>query len=774
MGQFGIGQSVRRVEDLRLLAGAGRYTDDIDAPGAAHALFLRSPHAHARIHSLDIGAARDVPGVLAIYTAAEIGAAGLGTLPCLIPLKQSDGKPLVTPPRPLLADGVVRHVGEAVAMIVAENLGAARDAAERVSVGYEDLAAVVETATANAAGAAQVWTQAPRNVCFHWQKGQLAETEAAFETAAHVVKQRIVNNRIIVNPMEPRAALGEWDGERFCLHTPSQGPHMLRDLLADHIFKMPAEAFRVVTGDVGGSFGMKIFLYPEQALVLFAARALGRPVKWNGERTADDFVSDTQGRDHVSEAELALDHDGRFLGLRVRTLANMGAYLSNFAPYIPTDLYAVMLPGVYTLPAVHCEVTGVFTHTAPVDAYRGAGRPEATYLLERLVDAAGRETGLGPLEIRRRNFIAADSLPYRTPMRLQYDSGDFAHTMELALVRSDWAGIAERKRQAQAVNRLRGIGLAYYVEACGGEIGETAEVRIDRDANVNVLIGSQSNGQGHETALAQVVADRLGVAITQVRVVQGDTELIATGTGTGGSRALPVGGVACERAADAVIEKAGHIAADMLEAAVADVAFANGTFEVIGTDRRLTLAEVAAAAFDTRYAGAGDQPGLSASADFQPKVRTFPNGCHVCEVEVDPETGSTRVVRYTVADDFGTVVNPLLLAGQIHGGVAQGIGQALLEHCVYDAQSGQLLSGSFMDYALPRADDLPFVDLALNEGAPCKTNPLGIKGAGEAGAVGAPPAVANAVLDALSDHGITHLDMPITPERIWRALHDRR
>ncbi len=359
-------------------------------------------------------------------------------------------------------------------------------------------------------------------------------------------------------------------------------------------------------------------------------------------------------------------------------------------------------------------------------------------------------------------------------MRLQYDSGDFAHTMELALVRSDWAGIAERKRQAQAVNRLRGIGLAYYVEACGGEIGETAEVRIDRDANVNVLIGSQSNGQGHETALAQVVADRLGVAITQVRVVQGDTELIATGTGTGGSRALPVGGVACERAADAVIEKAGHIAADMLEAAVADVAFANGTFEVIGTDRRLTLAEVAAAAFDTRYAGAGDQPGLSASADFQPKVRTFPNGCHVCEVEVDPETGATRVVRYTVADDFGTVVNPLLLAGQIHGGVAQGIGQALLEHCVYDAQSGQLLSGSFMDYALPRADDLPFVDLALNEGAPCKTNPLGIKGAGEAGAVGAPPAVANAVLDALSDHGITHLDMPITPERIWRALHDRR
>jgi carbon-monoxide dehydrogenase large subunit len=773
MGQFGIGQSVRRVEDMRLLTGHGQYTDDIDAPGAAHALFIRSPYAHARIQSVDTDAARAAPGVLAIYTAADIRAAKLGTIPCLIPLKQSNGKPLVTPPRPLLADGVVRHVGEAVAMVVAENLDTARDAADLVAVDYEDLSAVVDTAAATEAGVAQVWTQAPRNLCFHWQKGNRSETDAAFEKAARIIKQKIINNRIVVNPIEPRAALGEWDGKRFCLHTPSQGPHMLRDQLAEHIFKLPPETFRVITTDVGGSFGMKIFLYSEQALVLFAARALNRPVKWNGERTADDFVSDTQGRDHVTEAELALDSESKFLGLRVHTIANMGAYLSNFAPYIPTDLYAVMLPGVYTLPALHVEVTGVFTNTAPVDAYRGAGRPEATYLLERLVDAAGRETGLGPVEIRRRNFIAADALPYRTPMRLEYDSGNFERTMDMALAQADWIGFAERKQRARAANRLRGIGLAYYIEACGGEIGESAEVRIDEDANVSVLIGSQSNGQGHETALAQVVADRLGVPIEQVRVVQGDTDLIATGTGTGGSRGLPVGGVSCERATDAVIERARRIAADMLEAATADVQFSGGTFEIAGTDRRLALADVAAAAHDRRYTDADEEPGLSGSASFEPKVRTFPNGCHICEVEIDPQTGATRIVRYTVADDFGTIVNPLLLAGQIHGGVGQGIGQALLEHCVYDEASGQLLTGSFMDYGLPRADDLPFVDLKLNEDSPCRTNPLGIKGAGEAGAVGAPPAVVNAVIDALSDYGITHLDMPITPERIWRALNER-
>ncbi len=773
MGQFGIGQSVRRVEDIRLLTGHGQYTDDIDVPGAAHALFIRSPYAYARVQSIDTDAARALPGILAIYTAADIRAAGLGTIPCLIPLKQSNGEPLVTPPRPLLADGVVRHVGEAVAMVVAENLGVARAAAELVAVDYEDLDAIVDTGTATEAGVAQVWPQAPRNVCFHWQKGNRADTDATFKRAARVVKHKIVNNRVIVNPIEPRAALGAWDGKRFRLHTPSQGPHMLRDQLAEHIFKLPAETFHVITTDVGGSFGMKIFLYPEQALVLFAARALNRAVRWKGERTADDFVSDTQGRDHVTEAELALDSTGKFLGLRVRTIANMGAYLSNFAPYIPTDLYAVMLPGVYTLPAVHAEVTGVFTNTAPVDAYRGAGRPEATYLLERLVDAAGRETGLGPVEIRQRNFIAPDVLPYRTPMRLEYDSGNFAGTMDMALAQADWFGFAERKRQARTVNRLRGIGLAYYIEACGGEIGESAEVRIDENAGVSVLIGSQSNGQGHETALAQVVADRLGVPIKQVRVVQGDTDLIATGTGTGGSRGLPVGGVACQRAADAVIEKARRIAADMLEAATADIQYGDGAFEIAGTDRRLALADVAAAARDARYSGAGEEAGLSGSASFEPKVRTFPNGCHVCEVEIDPETGGTRVVRYTVADDFGTVVNPLLLAGQVHGGVGQGIGQALLERCVYDIESGQLLTGSFMDYGLPRADDIPFIELILNEAEPCKTNPLGIKGAGEAGAVGAPAAVVNAVIDALSDYGITHLDMPVTPERIWRALNQR-
>jgi carbon-monoxide dehydrogenase large subunit len=770
MGQFGIGQGVRRIEDLRLLTGAGHYTDDIQIAGAASACFLRSPHAHARIRSLECAAAREAPGVLAVYTTEDVRAAGLGTIACLIPLKQTDGKPLVTPPRPLLADGMVRHVGEAVVMVVAETIDAAHNAIELIEIDYEELPSVVDTAAASVAHAPQLWREAPANVCFHWEKGDRAKTDAAFEQAARVVKQRLVNNRIIISPLEPRAAIGQWDGERFTLHTPSQGPHMLRDQLADDIFKLPKQRFHVITTDVGGSFGMKIFLYPEHALVLFAARALDRTIKWNGERSADDFVSDTQGRDHVSEAELALDAQGRFLALRVRTIANLGAYISNFAPYIPTDLYAMMLPGVYTFSAVHAEVTGVFTNTAPVDAYRGAGRPEAAYLLERMVDAAARETGLGPVEIRKRNFISEEAMPYRTPMKLEYDVGAFAHTLDLALDRADWKGFAGRRQAARINGRLRGIGIAYYIEACGGMVPESAEVRVDADGRIQVLIGSQSNGQGHETALAQIVADRLGVAMERVQVVQGDTDLIATGNGTGGSRGLPVGGVVCAQATDALIEKGRCFAAEVLEAAVADIRFASGSFEVIGTDRRLTLAEVAAAALDPRYLPQDETPGLSASETFGPNLRTYPNGCHVCEVEIDPETGATQVLHYTVADDFGTVVNPLLLAGQIHGGVAQGIGQALLERCVYDEHNGQLLTGSFMDYGLPRADDVPPIDLVLNEEVPCKNNPLGIKGAGEAGAVGAPPAVVNAILDAVSDYGITHLDMPITAERIWMAL----
>lgn len=773
MGQFGIGQGVRRVEDLRLLTGAGRYTDDIQITDAAPAYFLRSHHAHARIRSLECTAARAARGVLAVYTAENVRAAGLGTIACLIPLKQTDGTPLVTPPRPLLADGVVRHVGEAVAMVVAETIDAAHDAAELIVIDYEELPAVVDTTAASAAQSPQLWQEAPDNICFRWERGDRGKTNAAFERAARVVKQRLVNNRIIVNPLEPRAAIGQWDGERFTLHTPSQGPHMLRDQLADDIFKLPKDRFRVVTSDVGGSFGMKIFLYPEHALVLFAAHALNRAVRWNGERSADDFVSDTQGRDHVSEAELALDADGHFLALRVRTIANLGAYLSNFAPYIPTDLYAMMLPGVYTFSAVHAEVTGVFTNTAPVDAYRGAGRPEAAYLLERMVDAAARETGLGPVEIRKRNFISAEVMPYRTPMKLEYDTGAFARTLDMALDRADWKGFAGRREAARVNGRLRGIGVAYYIEACGGMVSESAEVRVDGDGRIEVLIGSQSNGQGHETALAQIVADRLGVSIEQVRVVQGDTDLIATGNGTGGSRGLPVGGVVCAQATDALIEKGRRFAAEVLETAVADIRFDRGRFEVIGTDRRLTLAEVAGAALDPHYLPQDETPGLSASETFSPNLRTYPNGCHVCEVEIDPETGATQVMHYTVADDFGTVVNPLLLAGQIHGGVAQGIGQALLERCVYDEHNGQLLTGSLMDYGLPRADDVPSITLVLNEEVPCKNNPLGIKGAGEAGAVGAPPAVVNAVLDAVNDYGIAHLDMPLSAERIWAALRQR-
>ncbi len=773
MGQFGIGQGVRRLEDPRLLTGAGRYTDDIRVQGQVRAYLLRSPYAHAHIRSINTDAARAARGVLAVYTSEDLKAAGLGTIPCLVALEQMDGRPLVTPPRPLLAEGVVRHVGEAVVMLIAETIDAAQDAADLVEIDYEDLPVIVDTAMAITADAPQVWPQAPGNICFRWEKGDRAGTDAAFEKAARVVKKRIVNNRIIVNPLEPRAALGQWDGERFTLYTPSQGPHLLRDQLADQIFSLPKDRFRVVTPDVGGSFGMKIFLYPEHALVLFAARALNRPVKWTGVRSADDFVSDTQGRDHVADVELALDADGRFLALRVRTIANLGAYLSNFAPIIPTDLYAVMLPGVYAFSAVHVEVTGVFTNTVSVDAYRGAGRPEAAHTLERIIDAAARETGLGPVELRRRNFVSPRVMPYRTVMGLEYDSGTFARTMDMALERADWNGFPERRRAAQPTGRLRGIGLAYYIEACGGEPEEAAEVRVDTEGRVQVLIGSQSNGQGHETALAQVIADRLAVPIDRVRVVQGDTDLIASGQGTGGSRGLPVGGVACAQATDAVIEKGRRIAAEMLEAAVADVRFIDGVFEVSGTDRRVALSEVAAASHEQRYLAEGEATGLSASETFTPKARTFPNGCHVCELEIDPATGNAKILRYTVADDFGTVVNPLLLAGQIHGGVVQGIGQAMLERCVYDEETGQLLTGSLTDYTLPRADNVPFVDLVLNEDVPCKNNPLGIKGAGEAGAVGAPAAVVNAVIDALADFGVTHLDMPITPDRIWVALQHR-
>jgi carbon-monoxide dehydrogenase large subunit len=762
MGKFGIGQAVERVEDARLLTGHGRYTDDIDLDGQAYAVVLRSPHAHAAIRSIDAGAALKAPGVLAVYTAADIKAAGLGTLPCVIPLKQVDGSPLVTPPRPLLADGRVRHVGEPVALVVAEKLAQAHAAAALVEVDYAALPSVTDTKGAVDPGAPQIWSDAPGNKCFVWADGDAAAVDAAFAKADRVIALELINNRIVANPLETRGAIGAWDGKRFTLYTPSQGPHGIRSLMARPIFNLSTRDFRVVTTDVGGGFGMKIFLYPEQPLVLFAARALGRPVKWTAERSADGFVSDTQGRDHVSAMKLALAKDGAFLGLRVNTIANLGAYLSNYSPFVTTECGTGMLAGVYKTPAIHVQVTGVFTNTVPIDAYRGAGRPEAIYAVERLVDFAAREIGMDPAELRRRNFIPPDAMPFKTGMKQVYDSGQFARHLDAALARADRDGFAARKAASARNGKLRGLGHAYYVEACGFGVGDAATVRIERDGGATVLVGNQSNGQGHETAYSQIVADRLGIDIGKVRVVQGDTDVIARGSGTGGSRALPEGGVACLRATDGVIGKGKEIAADKLEAAVADIEFDAGLFRVAGTDRTLTLAAVAEAAPSE----------LSAEDQFKGEVPTFPNGCHVCEVEVDRDTGRMAILRYTIVDDFGTVVNPMLLRGQVHGGVAQGIGQAAIERCVYDPESGQLTSGSFMDYALPRAADLPSLDIDIRDDVPCRTNPLGIKGAGEAGAVGAPPAVVNAVVDALAALGIHHIDMPVTPEKIWRAIRD--
>jgi len=766
MGKFGMGQAVERVEDARLLTGHGRYTGDISLENQAYGVVLRAPHAHAEIESIHTGAAQKAPGVLAVYTAADIKAAKLGTLPCVVPLKQADGSPLVTPPRPILAEGRVRHVGEPVAFVVAETLDQAHAAAALIDVDYAALPAVTDTKTATDRASAQVWDEAPRNISFVWADGDADATDAAIAKANRVIELEVVNNRIVVNSMETRAAIGDWDGKRFTLYTPSQGPHFLKSTLARTIFNMSSRDFRVVTPDVGGGFGMKIFLYPEHPLVLFAARELGRPVKWVAERAADGFLSDTQGRDHFTKAELALDEDGTFLGLRVHTTANLGAYLSNYSPFVTTDCGTIMLAGVYATPAIHVQVTGVFTNTVPIDAYRGAGRPEAIYVIERLVDYAARQIGMDPAALRRRNFIPPDKMPFRTGMNLIYDSGEFARHLDAGLNLAGRDGFAARKAASAKAGKLRGLGHAYYAESCGYGVGDAATVRIDTDGGATVLVGNQSNGQGHETAYSQIVADRLGIDIGMVRVVQGDTDVIAHGSGTGGSRALAEGGVACLRATEGVIEKGREIAAEELETAVADIAFDAGVFRVAGTDRTLGLADAAAAA--ARLSGDGPA-GLSAHDHFKGEVPTFPNGCHVCEVEIDRETGRLEIVGYTVVDDFGTIVNPLLLQGQVHGGIVQGVGQAVTENCVYDAD-GQLLSGSFMDYCLPRADDLPPLRIELRDDVPCKTNPLGIKGSGEAGAVGAPPAVINAIVDALSEFGVRHIDMPATPEKIWRAI----
>jgi len=767
MAKFGLSQPVRRIEDPRLLTGRGRYTDDIPAAGALRGYVLRSPHAHARIRSIDTTAARALPGVRAIFTAADLAAEGLGELPCTIPLTNRDGTPRAETPRYALAAEVVRHVGDPVAFVVADSLQAAKDAAEAIAVDYEVLDSTTDLATAAEPGRPQVWHTAPNNIAFDWEMGDKARTDALFARAAHITRLSVVNNRIVVASMEGRACLAEWQDGRCILHLGTQGSWLIKRLLAESVFKLPPETFRVITPDVGGGFGMKIFLYPEYVLCAFAARRLGRPVRWAAERT-EAFLSDTHGRDNISHAELALDADGRFLALRVKTLANMGAYLSTFAPYIPTGAATKVLASVYGFQAVHAHVLGILTHTVPVDAYRGAGRPEMNYLVERLIDTAAREMGIDRVELRRRNMVRPEQMPFVSAAGQRYDSGDFLRLLEEALRRADWAGFPARRAAAKARGRLRGIGLAYYLEATGGSPTERAEVRFAADGMVEVVVGTQSTGQGHETAYAMITAQELGVPLEKIRIIQGDSDAAPFGGGTGGARSLYSEGTALLATTASVIEKGRQAAAETLEASPADIEFAAGRFTIAGTDRSIGILELAARQREKRARGE-EAILLDAAEVAQNLAQTYPNGCHVAEVEVDPETGAVTIPRYVVVDDVGHAVNPLIVRGQVHGGVGQGLGQALLERTVYDSVSGQLLTASFMDYALPRAADVPAIEVELIA-VPCATNPLGVKGAGEAGAVGSPPALMNALVDALSEAGVRHIDMPATPEAVWRAL----
>jgi aerobic carbon-monoxide dehydrogenase large subunit len=770
MTKFGLAQPVRRVEDPRLLKGGGAYTDDLRLPGMLTGVVLRSPHAAARIASIDASAAKAVPGVLGVYTSADLAADGIGPLPCLVSLTNRDGSKQVSPPRPTLAEGHVRYVGDPVAFIVAETAAAARDGAEAVMIDYDIEASITDLGRALDAGVPQVWPQAPGNRVFDWEIGDKAATDAAFAQAKHVTRLTVVNNRIVVASMEARACLADYDaaGGRWTLRTNTQGGWLIKDAISKPVFNVEPDRFRVITPDVGGGFGMKLFLYPEHVLTAYAARKLGRPVKWASER-AEAFLADTHGRDNITLGELAIDGDGKLLALRTRNVANMGAYLSTFAPFIPTIAGTGVLASVYGFKAVYANVIGAFTNTPPVDAYRGAGRPESNYLVERLIDAAARELGVDRVEFRRRNMVLPEAMPHSTPVGKTYDSGDFRIVLDAATKTVDWAGFAGRRADSAKRGKRRGIGMAYYLEATGGAPTERAEIAFADDGYVDVYVGTQSTGQGHETAYVQLTVDRLGVPGEKVRVKQGDTDRIPTGGGTGGARSLYSEGQAILVTAATVIEKGRKAASEALEAAPADIEFEAGRFSIVGTDRGVDILTLAMQQ-KARAAKGEDVTTLDATEVAEIKAHTFPNGCHIAEVEVDPDTGVVKVLRYSVTDDVGKAINPLIVRGQVHGGVAQGLGQAILERTAFDPESGQLLSGTFMDYALPRADDLPDIEVDLIE-VPCVSNPLGVKGAGEAGAVGSPPALINAIVDALSGDGVKHLDMPATPESVWRALH---
>lgn len=775
----GIGAAVKRVEDFRFLTGKGNYTDDINRPGQSYAYILRSPHAHAKITSIDSSAAKAAAGVLAVFTGEDMQ---VGSLPCGWQIHSKDGSPMLEPEHPPLAKGKVRYVGDQVAVVIADTYSQAKDAAESIVVNYEVLPAAVTMSDA-LTDKALVHDDIGSNLCFDWEIGDEAAVDEAMSKAAHITKIDLVNNRLVPNAMEPRAAIGEFDSAtgEYTLYTTSQNPHVIRLLMGAFVLSIPEHKLRVVAPDVGGGFGSKIYHYAEEAIVTWAAPKIGRPVKWVADRS-EAFISDAHGRDQINHAELALDANGKFLALKVQTQANMGAYLSTFATCVPTYLSATLLAGTYTTPAIHANVKAIFTNTVPVDAYRGAGRPESTYLIERIVDQAARETGIDKVEIRRRNFIPADAFPYQTPVALQYDSGDYEATLASATKLADVAGFAARKTEAAGRGKLRGMGYSTYLEACGiapsavaGSLGaraglyESAEVRVHPTGSVTVFTGSHSHGQGHETTFAQLVSDRLGLPMENIEISHGDTNKVQFGMGTYGSRSLAVGGEALIRALDKVIDKAKKIAAHVLEASADDIEFKDGNFTVAGTDRSMAFGEVALTAYVPHNFPHDElEPGLDEKAFYDPANFTFPGGCHICEVEIDPETGVTEVIKFTAVDDVGRVINPMIVEGQVHGGVAQGIGQALLEFAAYD-ESGQLVTGSYMDYTMPRADNFPKFDVAT-ESTLCTHNTLGVKGVGEVGAIGSPPAVINAVIDALWDRGVRDMSMPATSEKVWSAL----
>jgi aerobic carbon-monoxide dehydrogenase large subunit len=773
MGEFGIGQPVRRFEDKRLLGGNGRFQNDNNLLGQLHAYVLRSPHAHARIRRIDLTAAKAAPGVSLIMTGDDLVEAKLGFMGVPFQRKRPDGSPMFARAHLGLAQGTVRYVGEPVAFVVAETLAQAKDAAELIDIDYEPLPSVTDTAEAAEAKIA-VWPDCPDNISNLFEVGSESATKAAFAQAAHIVKRRYVISRVYAHFMEPRGAIGVWDpGEdRFTLYADVQYPHRVRQALATRIFKIPESKIRVIAGDVGGGFGTKGWQYPEHRLVLLAAKKLRRPVKWTCERS-EAIQADEHARDNVSDAELALDKDGKFRGLRVKTFANVGAYISSERNLLATFGNVGTLTGVYDIPAAHVAVLAVMANTNGTAPYRGAGRPEATYVIERLIDDAARELRIDRVELRTKNLISPSALPCKTALGLNYDCGDFPANQRKALEQADWVGFSKRRDDAKACGKLRGIGIANPIEKAAGPGQEFAEIRFHPSGNATLLMGSKNQGQGHETTFKQVLNERLGLDPMTVQYIDGDTDRVAFGIGTNGSRSTVIGGSALWMAADKVIAKGKRIAAHLLEAADIDIEFADGNFSVGGTDRRISLADVAKASFQAGRLPPGLEGGLYETGTFAPDDNTYPNGCHICEVEIDPDTGALEIVRYVVIDDVGTVVNPIGLKGQIHGGVAQGLGQALMEQVVYDRESGQNLTGSFMDYCLPRADTMPSMEIASNP-VPTKRNPLGAKGAGEAGTVGALPAIVNAVVDALSPLGVKSLDMPATSARIWQALRDAR